>query len=540
MVKAAPVLSVSKSSHQVPIGRNGFLSFGERIRSHGQSDPEKAAIICDADRRSYGELLRRAEACAGKLQANGLTPGGQRRVGIMAANCLDYAVLILGCQLIGVAVVPLPGLIGPDAQAQMARDADLAILFFDSHHGEKALECARLAGDDITTVMIGASRTGAAQSSLDDWLADAPDNTPVIVEPDWASDIIYSSGTTGTPKGIVQSYNARAQQCISLEAIGRSAAQGLLNTVGLYSNFGMAGFLLTLWWGGGVFMMSKFSAAESVRVLASEMIGLSWLAPATLIRIIEEPAFEAAVREKQCVKLCAGAPLSAAQKQRVLDDWPGPFYDLYGQTETGTLTLLALHDAPAVKFGSVGMPLSSVTVCILDNDGHPAPVGEEGEIVGQTSSMMSGYHRLDDATATVYWHDANGHRFVKTGDVGKFDTDGYLWLCDRKKDMIISGGFNVYPADIERILQEHPAVFEAAVVGFPSAKWGESPVAFVTLRGGHTEKAQTLQAWVNERVAPIQRVTAVQLLATLPKGTLGKVLKRELRETHASSVGELP
>jgi acyl-CoA synthetase (AMP-forming)/AMP-acid ligase II len=157
--------------------------------------------------------------------------------------------------------------------------------------------------------------------------------------------------------------------------------------------------------------------------------------------------------------------------------------------------------------------------------------GEVGEVVGASPIMMSGYHNNPEKSREAEWFDKTGKRFIRTGDVGRFDEDGFLTLMDRKKDMIISGGFNVYPSDLEAIMTQHPAVLEAAVVGVPSIKWGETPVAFVVLKPNANVNANELQQWTNERVGKTQRLALVQILASLPRSAIGKVLKRELRDT---------
>lgn len=512
----------------------GFVSFGDRMRSHAASMPHKRAIVCDDRAIDYGDWYVQAQAVAGRLQAAGYVEGGKRRVGILSANNIDFAIVLLGCQIAGIAVVPLPGLVTTEALARMLCDANVGTLFYDLDHAEAAT-----AGHEIELVAIGPAAASPG-SLLDDWLADAPPSRPVAIQPHWASDFIYSSGTTGTPKGIVQSYAARVSQSVSLASIGVDADVGLLNTVGLYSNFGMAGFTLACWWGGTFFSMSRFSADVCVRTLSFEAITVAWVAPATLLRITDHPGLADAVAGRACVKLCAGAPLGVAQKRQVLDAWPGPFYDLYGQTETGTITLLAIHASPLDKLASVGTLLPTVRIHIIDETGAELPPGGEGEIAAHTTTMMTGYHDRDDAEASAYWTDGAGRTFIRTGDIGRLDDDGYLWLCDRKKDMIISGGYNVFPADIEQAFQDHQSVFEVAVVGYPSRKWGETPIAFLTLRSGETANAEQLRDWINLRVAPIQRVAGVKILSSLPNGSLGKILKRELREQYADEFGTLP
>ena len=161
------------------------------------------------------------------------------------------------------------------------------------------------------------------------------------------------------------------------------------------------------------------------------------------------------------------------------------------------------------------------------------PPGEAGEVVGRSAGMMSGYHGQPEKTREAEWYDASGTRFIRTGDIGRFDADGFLILFDRRKDMIISGGFNIYPSDLEGVLRKHPAVHEAAVVGVPSEQWGETPVAYVVPQPGQAPQASALQQWLNNQVGKTQRVADVVLTDQLPRSEIGKVLKRELRDWYA-------
>jgi acyl-CoA synthetase (AMP-forming)/AMP-acid ligase II len=158
------------------------------------------------------------------------------------------------------------------------------------------------------------------------------------------------------------------------------------------------------------------------------------------------------------------------------------------------------------------------------------PHGELGEVVGRSPSMMNGYHNQPQKTSDAEWYDANGQRFIRTGDIGRFDAEGFLTLLDRKKDMIISGGFNIYPSDLEAVLLQHPEVVDAAVVGVQSRQWGETPVAFVVLKSGCTAAAEQIRSWANEQLGKTQRLSALKVLPSLPRSSIGKVLKRELRE----------
>ena len=210
-------------------------------------------------------------------------------------------------------------------------------------------------------------------------------------------------------------------------------------------------------------------------------------------------------------------------------------------TEGGGTCILEAHAHPD-KLHTVGRPAPGHDIRLIDDAGHELGAGATGEVVGHSASMMTGYHGQPEKTREAEWFDATGKRFIRTGDVGRFDADGFLTLLDRKKDLIISGGFNVYPSDLEDVLREHPAVQEVAVVGVPSSRWGETPVAFVVLRpappgarpdGPAAAQAQLgsdLLAWANARLGKTQRLHRVELLAELPRSAIGKVLKRELRD----------
>ena len=206
-------------------------------------------------------------------------------------------------------------------------------------------------------------------------------------------------------------------------------------------------------------------------------------------------------------------------------------------TEGGGTCILAAHEQPN-KLHTVGQPALGHDIRLIDDEGRELPAGAPhaiGEVVGHSAGMMSGYHRQPGKTREAEWFDAEGKRFIRTGDVGSFDADGFLTLVDRKKDMVISGGFNVYPSDLEAVLREHATVADVAVVGVPSVQWGETPIAFVVPCAGSGVAADELLRWLNERVGKTQRLARLEYLAELPRSAIGKVLKRELRDTHVAS-----
>jgi acyl-CoA synthetase (AMP-forming)/AMP-acid ligase II len=195
--------------------------------------------------------------------------------------------------------------------------------------------------------------------------------------------------------------------------------------------------------------------------------------------------------------------------------------------------MLPLHLHPD-KLHTVGRPQPGHEIRLIDDVGREIPVGEIGEVVGRSPMMMTGYYRLPEQTRAVEWFDGSGRRFIRTGDVGRLDHDGFLELLDRKKDVVISGGANIYPSDLEEVLGAHPAVAELAVVGVPSPRWGETPVAFVVLAPSTQATATELLSWANARLGSMQRLSAVELVDALPRSAIGKVLKRDLRDAYLS------
>lgn len=300
----------------------------------------------------------------------------------------------------------------------------------------------------------------------------------------------------------------------------------------LYSNTTLVSFLPTLANGGTAILMPKFDAGEFLRLAERHHASHAMLVPVQYSRLMRHPGFDAHDLSSFQIKFCTSAPFAADLKAEVLRRWPGGLVEFYGMTEGGGSCMLEAHAHPD-KLHTVGKPMEGHDVRLIDDQGREVTAGEAGEVVGRSPAMMKGYHNQPDKTREAEWFSPEGERFIRTGDIGRFDAEGFLTLIDRKKDMIISGGFNIYPSDLEAELVRHPEVQEASVFGVPSEAWGETPVAAVVLRSGAKIEAETLRAWVNGRVGKTQRVAELRLVESLPRSPIGKVLKRELREAYA-------
>jgi acyl-CoA synthetase (AMP-forming)/AMP-acid ligase II len=253
--------------------------------------------------------------------------------------------------------------------------------------------------------------------------------------------------------------------------------------------------------------------------------------PVQYQRLLAHPDFDKYDLSSFKCKLSTSAPLRAQTKADALRRWPGRLIEIYGLTEGGGSCTLEANLFPD-KLHTVGKPGLGSEIVVLDEQGKVLPQGEVGELAGRAQVMMKGYYKQTDKTKDLFWYDPDGRLFFKSGDMGKIDEDGFVVLLDRKKDMIISGGFNVYAADIEVLLLKHPAIVDAAVIGIPSEQWGESPMALCVRRDGSTAGEDEVREWANARLAKTQRLVAVEFRDSLPRSTIGKIMKRELREPY--------
>ena len=481
-----------------------FAALPRLIRDHARERPGHAALIHDHRSLDYAGLDALMDRIAASLQRDGLKP--EDAIAICAPTSIEYAALFLGALRAGVAVAPLSPSSTAEAIASMAKDSG-ARRFFDENE----------------------------LKNLEAWLL-PPSAKPASVEiqPDWPFNIIYSSGTTGAPKGIVQPHAMRWRHVQRSILTGYGPEAVTLLSTPLYSNTTLVSFFPTVSLGGTAVLMAKFDAARYLALAQKHRVTHTMLVPVQYQRIMASPDFGRYDLSSFRVKTCTSAPFTAALKADVLERWPGRLIDVYGMTEGGGACILEADQHPD-KLHTVGRPAPGHEIRLIDDEGREVAPGEAGEIVGHSQASMTGYHNQPAKTKQAEWFDASGRRFIRTGDIGRFDADGFLTLLDRKKDMIISGGFNVYPSDLEAVVKRHPDVAEVAVVGVPSETWGETPIGFVVLKSNSPIGENELLQWSNERLGKMQRLAAVHFVDALPRSPIGKVLKRELRDRYASA-----
>ena len=508
-----------------------FVAVAQLVRQHAQARPDHPALVQGGVSLSYAQLDLLMDRVAVALQRDGVQPG--QTIVLAGLSTPRQAALFLGALRAGVVVAPLATSVTADSFAAMVRDADPRWLFVDT-------TAAALVPPALAERCV-ALDAGTPGLPLHDWLAPLGSlPLPVNVQAHDPFNIIYSSGTTGTPKGIVQSHGMRWMHVKRGAVYGYSPQGVTLLATPLYSNTTLVVFFPTLGFGGTVLLMAKFNAADYLRLAQAHRATHTMLVPVQYQRILAQPDFDAHDLSSFVNKFCTSAPFSAALKADAVARWPGGLVEFYGMTEGGGTCILEAHLHPD-KLHTVGRPAEGHDLRLIDDALNEVRAGQAGEVVGHSPAMMTGYHGQPAKTREAEWFAPDGKRFIRSGDIGRFDDDGFLVLFDRKKDLVISGGFNVYPSDLEAVLLRHPAVVEVAVVGVPSIDWGETPVAFVVAAahagGAPGVGADALRHWANEQLGKTQRLSDLRWVAELPRSAIGKVLKRDLRDGYTPRGG---
>jgi len=504
------------------------------ITQNGRWLADRPALIDGAVTLTWPQFAAATARVANGLLTLGVQP--RERVAVLMDNRFETVLALFGIVRAGAVAVPLNISVNDAAVAAMCADAGCAAAFASGK------QCARIDALRLQD-LLGARHFIGCDSPTEGWhefhsfIAAQSAAVPAVkIEPNDECNLIYSSGTTALPKGIIHTHACRMHWAYdaALALRYRSGCRTLF-TLGLFSNISWVSMLTTILVGGTLVLLRTFSPREALALIEAERITHGAFVPVQLERLLAFAERRAFRTDSLETLMCCGSPLRPDVKVGFAREFDCELIELYGLTE-GLFTILEPEELER-KVLSVGKPVQGADIRILGEDDREVAPGETGEIVGRGRLVMAGYHAREEANREAAWIDSDGAQWLRTGDLGRIDSEGFLYLVDRKKDMIISGGQNIYPADIESVIVNHPAVAEVAVIGMASERWGETPLAVVVLRPAHSVAAAELLEWTNDRVGKQQRLTGVVWRESLPRNPNGKVLKRELRREYGSSVG---
>jgi acyl-CoA synthetase (AMP-forming)/AMP-acid ligase II len=496
--------------------------------------PDQVAIVSEGQRFTYAETVDRVRRLAGAMQHAGVGRG--TRVAALHTNTHRYVEAYYATAQLGGVFIPVNYRAKPAELQHMLGFGDVEVLFVGDRY--RGLVDGMRAALPLLRLVIGFDGPTGVTHDFETWIAAAEASfDEAEVDDDDTSILMYTSGTTSLPKGVMLRYaDFSAYVTANVELADGTPRGAALLSAPLYHIAGATNMMTTLWTGRRLVLMPQFEPRQWLDLVEREHVSHAFVVPTMMKHLLDQPDVGARDLSSLQVLSYGGAPMPFAVIRRAIETLPPTigFVNAFGQTETtSTLTVLGPEDhrldgtpedveRRTRRLHSIGRPLPDVEVRIVDDDGRDLGVGEVGEIQVRTPRVMKGYAGQAESPLT-----ADG--WLPTRDLGWIDEDGYVYVAGRKDDMIIRGGENIAPAEVETVLMSHPAVDEAAVLGAPDVEWGQRVAAFVVLRPGATASDDDLAAFCRERLASFKKPEIVRFIAELPKNHMGKVLRRELR-----------
>jgi acyl-CoA synthetase (AMP-forming)/AMP-acid ligase II len=505
---------------------------GDVIERNARYFPGKTAVVFEERRVTFAAFAARARRFANALASYGLQR--QARFAVLAQNCLEYFEAVGAAELTGFIAVTLNWRLSPQELAQIVADSTPTVLLFEAQFSAQAQALRRQRTSVERFIVIGAATEWA--ESYEAVLAAAPDAPPRSrPEPEDGVYLIYTSGTTGKPKGVLLSHRAILSAAISISwEQGVRPSDRMLIVMPLFHIGAKINQLANMVLGTTIVLHRAFDPSAVLRAIEEEHITCAHLAPIMVRSLLDSPDLPRFRRDSLRSIQYASAPMSVALLQEAMAAFGPIFTQVYGMTECVVGTILHAHEhrpdgtaAQARRLASAGQPFFDHAIRVAAPDGSDCAPEEIGDILIRGPSLMTGY--WNNSAATV---EALRDGWMHTGDVGFFDSEAFLFIVDRKKDMIVSGGENIYSREVEEALLAHPAVLQAAVIGVPDARWGESVKACIVLRPDCAASEDEIIAHCRSQIASYKKPRSVDFLEALPRLFNGKIDKKELRARY--------
>ncbi|HEX4060700.1 MAG TPA: long-chain fatty acid--CoA ligase [Streptosporangiaceae bacterium] len=497
------------------------MNIASNLARSAEAHPDRVAVKLDDAALSYSLLDGATQHIAGLLASKGVEPGD--RVGVMLPNVPHFAVLYYGILRAGAVVVPMNPLLKQREVAFYLGNSGAKLIFAWELFAAEAKAGAAEAEAELVVVDTGGFIDLVGSAPAVAGVVDrAPDDTAVI---------LYTSGTTGQPKGAELTHanlDRNIEACVNdIESL--TPDDVMFGGLPLFHVFGQTcGLNGAIKAGACLTLLPRFDAKKALEILVRDKVTVFGGVPTMFVALVHHP--DHGDYDLSTLRLCVSG--GAAMPVEVMNAFEKEFgcvvLEGYGLSETSPVA--SFNSADERRPGSVGKPIAGVEFRIVDDADNDVPDGEPGEIVIRGHNVMKGYWNKPEETASAMGGTGEaGGGWFHTGDVGKRDADGFYYIVDRKKEMIIRGGYNVYPREIEEVLYEHPAVAEAAVIGVPHAELGEEIAAVLALKPGQSASPQELRDYVKSKVAAYKYPRTVKIVDALPKGPTGKILKREIK-----------
>jgi fatty-acyl-CoA synthase len=538
-VRAGRVDTVDMHHHQdrdqLELLAANAIAWTSFVRRHAHVQPDEVALRSDGGGITYRDLDTRFDQIAATFSSLGVSVGG--RVGILMANRTEYIEALGGIMRLGAIAVPLNFRLVAAEVAHLLHDSGATLLLVDEERAAVAQEAVAVAGGDASVVVVGdQALTGSVSAHRwTDILERTPSPPPLSAEtvaawePAAPAALMYTSGTTGRPKGAVLTHLNLLMSTMAFMRTTRSLGNGgtSLCAAPIFHIAGLAKVVPALTLGQTIVLPSSrtFDPAGILDLLESERVTDMFLVPTQWQAMCDLPDIAERSLHLRAVTWGASPALPSTMDAMARSFPDVPFTAVFGQTEMSPVTCVLDGEDATRKFGSVGLPVPAVDIRVVDEEMRDVENGQVGEIVYRGPSMMARYWNNPEATA-----EATRGGWFHSGDLVRRDDEGFVFVVDRKKDMIISGGENIYSTEIEDVIDAHPKVREVAVIGVPHPRWVETPLAvIVPTDNDDPPTGEDIEAWCRKRLASYKKPSAIKIIDALPRNVSGKVLKTELR-----------